>query len=92
MKSDPFNDLLDHIIQELVENKPQHAAEALAVLCDETSRAGLPVQTFMDLRKYCVISARERTMCNPFILERLVEAERTFKRDRTGTDQRIILC
>lgn len=91
MKSDPFNQLLDHIIVELVDDNAIHAAEALAVLCDETSRAGLPMQAFLNLRRHCVESARERVQCNPFILERLIEAERTFSRDRTGTDQRIFI-
>ena len=82
--SDKFNDLLDHIIYELADDNAEYAAEALAVLCDETTRAGMPIQIFLNLRKHCVESARELARCNPFILERLIEAERTFKSERTN--------
>lgn len=80
--------LIDECINALVNDNASIAAEALASLAVFFAKAGMQMKAFLDIRKFIVDQAIEKTSAL-FISEKLLIAERITRESRTQT--RIIL-
>jgi len=76
-----INDLIDNAIESLSSDTMNSGAEELAELAEVWHRAGLPVESFEDIRGHIVQAAEQQTDAY-FIREKLVLAERKLRDTR----------
>ena len=77
--------LMNDVVGCLVGGNPKHASEALIELAQYFARAGMPKESFFNMRKHLIDSAREQVGCPAFIKEQLECIERTMNTERTGS-------
>lgn len=86
---DKINDLIDEAITNLADDNVNVGAESLVELAQIFAKAGMTKESFMNIRKYIINEAIERTDA-VFIKEKLKSAEKQLQENRCGTVKRII--
>ena len=81
---DYINDRIEEAIDHLADDNPKMGAEAMVGIAELFAKAGMPYQTFLDMRQYIIKEAEERTDAF-FIKEKLIYAERNLREVRNGT-------
>lgn len=76
--------LIDEAIDGLSDDNIKIGADALAQLATLWSKAGLTLNSFLDIRQYIINEATQKTSAL-FINEKLKIAEKTLRESRTGT-------
>jgi hypothetical protein len=84
MSPDELNKLIDRAIDELASDNIRFGAESLQELAYIWSKAGIPINSFLDARKYIISEASNRTDAL-FIQEKLKIAEQQKRASRNGT-------
>ena len=79
-----INDIIDDAILSLIDGNINDGADQLFELARCFARAGLPINTFYDIRKYILNEAIEKTD-HHFIEEKLVLIERRNRERRNKT-------
>ena len=81
-----INDIIDDCITALSDGNIESGADQLYELALCFARAGLPIQTFYDIRRYVINGATDRTD-EHFMKEKLIVMERR-NRDRRNKTQK----
>lgn len=81
-----INDVIDDAINSLADDNINCGAEALQELARSFAKAGQPIESFQNVRKYIIDEATARTDAF-FIAEKLKIAEQELRQDR-----KIIIC
>lgn len=82
--ADKFNIMIDNAIIELIDDNPRKGAEALVEIAKVWAAAGLPQDSFMNVRQYIINEAIERTDA-AFIQDKLEASEKLLREQRTKT-------
>lgn len=86
MEDELLDDRLDRLFGETVRHIADGyysgAADGLAEIADYFARAGLGMQSFLNMRRHLIESAREKTQCAVMAEEHLLIAERALKARR----------
>lgn len=90
MKQDDQHDyyldnLMTQIIDLLVDDKPEDAANGMLELAQYFAKAGMPKQSFANLRSHLIDEAESKTGYRPFIQEKLNLAEKALLEARGGS-------
>ncbi len=84
MTEDEINKLIDECIDQLADDNTRVGAESLVELAHVWANAGIDISSFLDIRKYIINEAIERT--DPmFIEEKLQQAEQLLRETRCGS-------
>ena len=79
--SDRINDLIDEAIKSLADDDIKQGAEALVELATSFAKAGLPQETFQNMRTHIINEATKKTDA-VFIAEKLKLIEQEMREDR----------
>lgn len=82
--SDKINDMIDEAITQLSDDNIKVGAESLLEVAREWAKAGLSMQSFLDIRKYIITEAISNTS-TLFIKEKLQGAETLARQQRSGS-------
>ena len=86
-----LDDLMNEIAEKLSDGRPKDAADGLRDLASYFARAGMPIESFFNIRKHLIDQAREKAGCPVFIDEQLKLAEQELAKARTGESSSIII-
>ena len=81
-----INGIIDQAIESLADDDIRQGGESLTELAILWSKAGMPIQSFYDIRKYIIGEAISRTDA-VFITEKLKIAERAAHEQRNRTEK-----
>ena len=84
-QDDPINPLIDECVDHLCDDNPEFGAESLVELANLFAKAGLGMQSFLNMREYIVQTAKERIGNHSFIDYKLKLAERELTKTRAFT-------
>ena len=75
------DDLIDECIDNLCDDNAETGAESLVELARYWSKAGMPIETFYDIRKYIVDQSINRlgSQATDFIYYKLKQAEKSLE-------------
>lgn len=86
LKDDQHNSYLDLMLTEIIDHLSNghsiDAADGLVQLARFYARAGMPIETFYNMRKYIVGSAINKAGNQEFIINNLKVAEQQLRKDR----------
>ena len=80
--SDKINDMIDEAINQLSDDNIKVGAESLLEVAQAWAKAGLSMQSFIDIRKYIITEAISNTNAL-FIKEKLEGAETLARQQRS---------
>lgn len=86
-----LDDLMNEITAHLVDGAPKDAAQGLFKLASYFAKAGMPMSSFLNMRKHLVDQAIETSGSAYFIDEKLRIAEEELTKIRTGKSSLIIV-
>ena len=82
---DSFNELIDDAIDHLCDDNIEYGAGCLREIAELWAKAGLPQQSFMDMRQHIINQAIERVGNAQFVELKLELAEKDSQRERNFT-------
>lgn len=85
-----FDVLIDEAIDHLVDDDISKGADVLTEMARYWAKAGLPIESFMNMRLFVINEAKARTS-SAFIEEKLKLAERQSKVIRNGSNSNSII-
>lgn len=88
MKSpDEINELIDDCIDHLCDDNPEYGASSLVELATLFAKAGLGIQSFVNMRQFIIRSSIERlgTQATGFIEYKLKLAEQLLQKERKNS-------
>ena len=87
MTPDEVNELVDDCIDHLCDDNPEYGAGSLAELARIWAKAGLGMQSFLNIRQFIINSSIERlgTQATAFINYKLQVAEQELMKKRNYT-------
>lgn len=80
-----LDNLMNEVVDKLSEGHAKDAADGLLEIARYFAKAGMPQQSFLDLRQHLIQEAREKTGCPVFIKEQIEGIEREMREKRTGS-------
>ncbi len=83
-QADKFNLMIDEAIKDLSSDSIKKGAESLVEIAKMWAKAGLPQDSFENIRKYIIKEAIAKTD-EYFIMEKLGIAERSLREKRTNS-------
>ena len=80
---DEINEMIEEAVTHLVDDNPEYGAESLVELAYIFAKAGMPKESFNNIRQHIVKMAVEKTGDPGFIKMKLECAEKTLQEKRT---------
>jgi len=77
-----INDIIDETIQGLADDNVNQGVDGLCELASYWAKAGLPYESFLDMRLYIINEAKEITGCPVFIDLKVDMAEKKARKIR----------